>query len=510
MEKVAVIELSLHYAKLSVLSVSENNYFIVTDSKKDDFRFELEKENEGFLKKPEIDAMVSVLKDYRKICDINNVTKTFAIGNFVNDNKCKNLGSFIDEVFSQCGFKFILLTDFEQNQYLYTGVINSMDVPKGVIIEVDQDKIHLIQYNRRVMLNNSVIYTGPLSILEQHPFSEEESTKDHLDALSKLFNEKLDELSWLNEIDDEYDVIITGDYAIDLCEMVRKYKKHPFDFNNNYVCNKEDVGYIRDQLASIDLNKNKKLKGIGEDRADVFAVSVMMLDEIFTRTKKSNLYVSTASVARGMLFNQIIPETLEKPLTDVLGYSLVAQTSYFDAANIKHNEQVYNLSLLLFKQLRVMHKLSRAYVRILRTAAYLHDVGERVNYINHSKHSFYVILASEIYGISHREQVLAAFVACMHEGKDVNMAEWVKYKDLLSDEDLEAVKKLGIIVRLAEALDRAKHAYIIDIGCDILGDSVILKTTTVAENMDISFEIKEALKGYRDFEKYFKKKLEII
>jgi len=291
---------------------------------------------------------------------------------------------------------------------------------------------------------------------------------------------------------------------------VRKYNKHPFDFNNNYVCKREDVKFIRDQLNGIDLNKNKRLKGIGEDRADVFAVSVMMLDVIFEKTGKSELHVSTASVARGMLFNQIIPETLEKPLADVLGYSLVAQTSYFDAANIKHNEQVYNLSLLLFKQLRVMHKLSRSYVRVLRAAAYLHDVGERVNFINHSKHSFYVILASEIYGITHREQVLAAFVAYMHEGKDVNMAEWVKYKEIVTDEDLEAVKKLGIIVRLAEALDRAKHAYIIDIGCDILGDSVILKTTTVAENMDIAFEIKEALKCYREFEKYFKKKLEII
>lgn len=510
MEKVAVIELGLYYSKLSILSVSENQYFIVTDSKKDDFRFDFEKENEGFLKKPEIDAMISVLKDYRKICDINNVTKTFAIGNYSNDNKCKNLSSFIDEVFSKCGFKFIQLTDIEQNQYLYSGVVNSMDIPKGLIIEVDLDKIHLIEYNRRVITNQTILHLGPLTMLNKCPFDDSETTNDHLQKLENELIKEIEKVEWLKALDEEYAVILTGDLALDLCEMVRKFNRHPLDRSNNYICKKEDIKFISKQISDIDLNKNKKLKGIKEERADVFAVGVMAISRLFDISQKQYANISTASVARGMLFNQIIPETLEKPLSDVLGYSLVAQTTYFDPTNEKHNEQVYNLSLLLFKQLRVMHKLSRSYVRILRTASYLHDVGERVNFMNHSKHSFYVILASEIYGISHREQVLSAFVASLHDGGDVNMSEWVKYKDLLQDEDLDAIKKLGVIVRLAECLDRAKHGYIIDISCDILGDSVILKTVTMAENMDISFEIKEALKCYRDFEKNFKKKLEII
>lgn len=510
MEKVAVIEIGMFYAKLKILAVSENNYFIVTDSKQDDFRFELEKENEGFLKKPEIDAMISILKDYRKICDINNVEKTFAIGNFANNNKCKNLNSFIDEIFSQCGFKFVLLSDNEQNQYLYSGIINSMDISKGVIIEVGLDKIHLIQYNRRVILNETIVQMGPLTLLDEQPFNENISSEEHMQMLEKLVEEEISKVEWLKNIDEEYTVIASGDLVLDLTKMVRKFNKHPLDMSNNYVCKKEDIEYISKQIAEIDLNKNKKIKGIREERADVFAVGVMLISKLFAMTAKETMQISTASVATGMLFNQIIPETLEKPLADVLGYSLVAQTSYFDSANIKHNEQVYNLAMLLFKQLRVMHKLSRNYVRILRAAAYLHDVGERVCFDNHSKHSYYVILSSEIYGLTHREQILAAFVASMHDGSDIDMTEWIKYKDLLTEEDLEAIKKLGIIVRLAESLDRTKHAYIIDISCDILGDSVILKTVTEFENMDISFEIKEALKAYRPFEKNFKKKLEII
>ena len=62
---------------------------------------------------------------------------------------------------------------------------------------------------------------------------------------------------------------------------------------------------------------------------------------------------------RGLLFADVVPSTLEKPISDVLGFSVIAETSFHDSENEKHNEQVYNLSILLFKQLRVLHKLPR-------------------------------------------------------------------------------------------------------------------------------------------------------
>ena len=78
---------------------------------------------------------------------------------------------------------------------------------------------------------------------------------------------------------------------------------------------------------------------------------------------------------------------------------------------------------------------------------------------------------------------------------------------MLVDEDIDAVRKLGVILRLAEAFDRTKKNAIVDINCDILGDSVIMKTMTEGDN---SFEIQKALECSKDFEKYFHKKLEIL
>ena len=118
-----------------------------------------------------------------------------------------------------------------------------------------------------------------------------------------------------------------------------------------------------------------------------------------------------------------------------------------------------------------------------------------------------MILNATLYGITHRELVLAAFVASVHKKDEIQPIEWLKFKDLVSDEDLEAVKRLGVMLRIAESLDRSMSACVKNINCDVLGDSVIMKTEVEG---DASLEIKDALSAATEFKKAFKKNLEIL
>ena len=119
-----------------------------------------------------------------------------------------------------------------------------------------------------------------------------------------------------------------------------------------------------------------------------------------------------------------------------------------------------------------------------------------------------MILHSNLYGIAHKDLVLAAFVSDMFNKDEINMADWVKYKDLLTEEDVEAGKKLAIILKLAVALDRSRSSVITEINCDVLGDSVIMKTE--ADGNDNTLEFKEAMAVASDFRRVFKKNLEIL
>ena len=63
------------------------------------------------------------------------------------------------------------------------------------------------------------------------------------------------------------------------------------------------------------------------------------------------------------------------------------------------------------------------------------------------------------------------------------------------------------MLRIAESLDRTMSGTVKSINCDILGDSVIMKTEV---DGDASLEIRDAMASSAEFKKCFHKNLEIL
>lgn len=506
MDKIAVVIVETYSAKLVIANVVQDNYFSICDYEVETISPGLEMDDDHFLKKNQISSIINILKNFRKICDMFAVTKTIAVATFVRESKPMNIYSFFDEVFVTCGFRFTLMSSEEQNIAIYTGIMNSYDLPKGIIVNVGADNIHLIHYNRRNILNQSYIPVGPKTLASMYDLSKL-GKEETFEKVSKYIKSQLSDFDWLGQIEPEFAYIGNGPYYEDLSKMDRIYRKYPLEKDDGYVFDTADINHIFNQLNSLELNENKKLKGLTEPRADIFAYAVQIIKTISEYINKENVTITTRALIEGLLFNSVTPTTVEKPNSDIVGFSVMAQTSEYENSSTRHNEQVYNLSMLLFKQLRVLHKLPRGYVKVLRVASYMHDVGKRISYKHHAAHSFEVVLNSEIYGLTHRELILASFVASLHSGGEIKMSEWARYNGILTVEDADATKKLGIILRLAECFDRTKNNVIVDINCDILGDSVIMKTATTS---DATFEIQRGMEVRKDFEKIFHKKLEIL
>jgi len=195
----------------------------------------------------------------------------------------------------------------------------------------------------------------------------------------------------------------------------------------------------------------------------------------------------------------------EKPMLDILGYSLSAINEFYPSGQDMNN--IYDLSIILYKQLKILHRLNRNYVKILRIAASMCLSGKRISYKNYEKNGFNVILGSNIYGATHAEILMAAFVVACQNSDNFSLSEWVRYKDILAEEDVEAVKKLGLIIKIATLLNITGSNAVKDIACDILGDTVILKT---AVEKDAKLEISQAQTMFTEFKKIFGKNLQVL
>lgn len=504
MEKIAIIDLGSNSVRMVLANVLEGGYFAVFDEIKETVRLGQDMDKDGFLKSARIVQAIKTLKMFRKLCDAYNVDKIIAVAtNAVR--RAKNQKSFLEEVNAVCGFKIQVLSQEEEARFIYQGVINSLDIPKGLIIDISGSSTQLIHYNRRNILHFENLPFGSVSLTSL--FADDALTPEKQAEKIELFiSEQLAHVEWLHELDPEVQLIGVGGAFRNLGKISRMLKRYSLDAAHNYIVPKEQFVDIYDMVKVLDTEKRLKIRGISAGRADIFVGALSVIKSIFSITQSEQVTISACGLREGLMYNYAVPMTAEKPIQDILGHSIMTIMKYFDE-NQLHAEQVYNLSMQLFKQLRVLHKLPRQYVKVLRIASLLHDAGLRIKYHDHHKHSFYVILNSHLNGLTHRELVIAAFVASAHRKEGLQLAEWVKFKDLVTDEDLIAARKLGVILRIAESLDRSMSGAVKALYCDVLGDSVIMKTEVEG---DCSLEIKDALTSSVEFLKAFNKKLEIL
>ena len=503
MEKIGIIDLGSNTARLVIVDLFADGHYMVVDELKESVRLGQDMDRDGFLKPQRIAETIKTLKTFKRLCDASGVDRIIAVGTAAV-RRAKNQRSFLDEIQVSCNITIRVLSEEEEAVLVYRGVINSMDIPKGLILEIGGGSTKIVYYNRRNLLNFANLPFGAVTLTDL--FANDASPEQSAAHIEEFFTEQLKKLDWLKEIDPETQMIGVGGSFRNLFKIIKLVRKYPLDRSHNYRLTTDDFTGVYDMLKVLDVDKRKKIKGLSPTRADIMPAAMAIIKSFVSYMKIDNFAISGSGLREGLMLNQALPITMEKPISDMLGYSIETLVKYY-GCDSKHVEHVMHLSIQLFKQLRVLHKFSRQYLKVLKIAAGLHDCGRRMKYYDHARHSCYMILGSTIFGATHREIVLAAFVAGCHNREEIPMAEWMKYKDLVLEEDLDAVKKLGVLLRIAESLDRTQCGMVTGLNCDVLGDSVIMKTELAG---DATLELREAGSASVEFKRAFKKNLEIL
>lgn len=504
MEKLGIIDLGSNSARLVIVQVIGEGHFMVIDQLKESVRLGKDMERDGFLKQQRIAETIKTLKMFRKLCDAHGIDRIVAVATAAV-RRAKNQKSFLDEVATSCGIKLKVLSAEEEALFVYRGVINTMDVPKGLILEVSGGSTKVIYYNRRNLLNFATLPFGAITLTELYQ-NDGLTPTEQVEKIEEFFTEQLKSIDWLKEIDPETQLILVGGAFRSVGRISKIMKKSPYPIVHNYVLPTEEFDVIYDKLKNMDLDKKKRIKGVSSGRADILPSALAVANTFRNYCKFTEFIIAGCGLREGIMFNYVMQSTLEKPITDVLTYSLKTLVKYYHC-NEKHIEQVLNISVQLFKQLRVLHKFPRQVLKVLKVASMLHDAGASIKYYDYQKHSSYICLNSSLYGITQRDIVLAALVIAIYKNDDLSMNDLVKFKEFINESDVELIRKLGIILRISESLDRSMSGVVTGITCDVLGDSVIMKTEL---DGDASLEIKEAMTAGQDFKRIFKKNLDIL
>lgn len=499
-ENVAIIELNESALRLSIFKTN-NGKFRLTEVKEQPFKLGEEISSDELLRPKTRNDILEVLKIYRIMIETYKIEKVYAVAsNFLQ--KARNYRGFIEEIYNNTGISFSVLSEDELIKYVYTSAVNGIDSSKGVIININPYSTNVVKYNRRTIIASQTIDYGSVNLMTDNN-NEKRSFEDML----KLVKSKIKASDIKNLCEEDVSFIGTGSAFISIGRIAKKIARYPLDIDNNYEFSKDTLDKTASFVSGLDLEKVGKIKGIADADAPRVMSSLAIIKAFFEELAIENITVSTANLRDGIALTNISLPVQEK-FNDLLTNSLENYVE-FVKDEYSNNQAVYSMALILFKQLKVMHKLPRFYVKPLRIASYMYDAGKNINFIGYTKHGFEAILNSGINGANHRELLIASFICLCQDLDNFSLNDWIKYKDILTEEDLDAVRKLGVIVKLADALNASKKNVISDVVCDILGDSIIMKTV-IEPGVNANFEIMEGMKIASAYKKVYKKSLQII
>jgi len=501
MNRLAVYELGVNEIKLTIYKYTPNGFFTQESQIVEPVKLTQDMERDGYIKPIRIQETIGVLRNFRRIVDGAKIDNQICFAAPVIAN-ARNQIAFLDEIYKTVSLYFKVLTTEEQISALHTAIMYSFAMTRGIIIQVGDHSTEIVKFNRRIITNSISIPFGTIGLLEQ---VKEKSMAERMDKVVEIMTAEFKKCDWLYTLEDESEFIGVGEVFEAIGKLSRKATHYPLDNPHNYEITTESFQNVYNLIRGLDLDKAKKLKGISEKRADVIAIGMAVAKVAYNEFVRNCIRVSANGEMYGIVAKNLLGQTGEKPLLDILGYSLSSINEFCSInTNVDNN---YSLAVILYKQLKVLHKLSRPYVKVLRIAASMCNSGKIISFENYQKNCFPVIINSNIYGACHKDIVLAAFVAASQNVDDFSLSDWVRYKDLVTDEDMDAVKKLAIIIKLANMMNITNSNSIKDVACDVLGDTVILKTEV---ERDATLEISQAMSIAGDFKKVYGKNLQIL
>ncbi|HEY6908908.1 MAG TPA: Ppx/GppA phosphatase family protein [Myxococcales bacterium] len=232
-------------------------------------------------------------------------------------------------------------------------------------------------------------------------------------------------------------------------------------------------GVVRWLAASTQRQRRKA--GVDEQRSDIIYAGAAICEGVMRKLRVDELQITSRGLRDGLMVD-LLRRTVRPR-----GAHLHQETAVLEglrafgrrcAYREEHAEQVAQLSLSLFDQLRDLHRLGEEERALLQAAAMLHDVGSFVSYNRHHKHSYYLLYHADLPGYTDRERELIATIARYHR-RSPPKDRHEEFQRLTTPERI-VVKRLAALLRVADGLDRGHRRHVRSVKARLRGASVHL------------------------------------
>ncbi len=213
--------------------------------------------------------------------------------------------------------------------------------------------------------------------------------------------------------------------------------------------------------------------GMSYPDAETIGPALLIYLSLAKALKQKHLLVGQATLRDGLLTEMTTGGHWSSEFKrQVINSSLEIAKKY--KVDITQAKRVARYSEKLFDALKDEHGLDEHYGLILSVAALLHQCGHYVSGRAHHKHSMYLIMNSDIFGLGSNEVRLAALTARYHR-RSLPSPTHDEFTELSREERL-IVAKLAAILRVAIALTLGSQSPRFSISVTVDSGTVVIHT----------------------------------
>jgi len=259
------------------------------------------------------------------------------------------------------------------------------------------------------------------------------------------------------------------------------------------------------RLQGLSRREIAALPPVGGPRSDSLLAGAVLLAEVVAHAGVERVQVSDRALREGLVLaalGQPVPRIREP---EDLRRRQILKLAERTESVYRHSREAARLAVRLFDLTVSVHGLGAREREWLEYAALLHDIGYSINYQNHHKHSYYLIVNATLDAFDPREVEIIAHVARYHRGTRPR-PERQETLAALKPWQQRTIVKLTALLRVADALDRTHASRVEEVYAAIRGKRVTLE---VLSRYDVELELEAARAGGAYFESVFGRRLAV-
>jgi exopolyphosphatase/guanosine-5'-triphosphate,3'-diphosphate pyrophosphatase len=515
--RIAAIDVGSNSIRLVVAEVLASGGYRVLDEERENTRLAGAMTNTGRLDAKAADATVNVLRNFLSIAAGYGAGQIRAIGTSALRD-AEDGPEFCDRVRKELKLSIEVISANEEARLAFLSVARAFDISgrEVAVADIGGGSTEIVLASSGLVDQVYETPLGAVRVAEECGVtgrSTEKRVAKLRDYVDRALKKEMGRPPFVPDM-----LFGTGGTFTALASMIMASQGQAGQPMWGFRVTRAQIRHLVADLAQMTLEKRCKVAGLTPQRADIIVAGLAIVERIMKRLRVNVVQVHTRGVRDGLLLTMVgdlqarrvsgdgaTPRAPGVPATIAPADERRASLEEFAkncGVDLPHARQVARIAVSLWEQLAAPLALRVEDRELIDSAALVANVGYLINFEGHHKHSYHLILNSELSGFERRQLQLLANVARYHRGT-APKKKHVQFRELSAD-DQGRVQSLAAILRLALALDRTHQQHVGEVRAIVRDAGVRI---IIQAHGDADVDVWAAERKVELFEKVFGRKV---